>query len=135
MESKVALEVAEQEFSRFVELMDLDVETSGMDEEDRKSFEQQKHRILVAIQAGALIINEAGEPVYTPQRSSGTGPITFYEPTGASLMAMDRRKKGEDVSKLYAIMSDITKTHVSTFAKMRIADLKVCQAVLTFFLA
>lgn len=134
MSDKVDKEVAENEFNRFVECMDLDVDPSGMDEDDKKGFFQQKDRIIAAIQSGALVIGDAGEPTYTPQRTRDTSPITFYEPTGASLMAMDRKKKSEDVAKLYSAMGDMTKTHASVFSKMKMADLKVCMAITTLFL-
>lgn len=130
----VAKEVAEEEFNRFVDLMDLDVDPVDMDEDDRKGFTQQKDRILSAIQSGALVVKDTGEPVFTPQRTNDADTITFYEPTGASLMAMDRKKKTEDIGKLYAAMGDITKTHSNVFSKMKMADLKVCMAVTTLFL-
>ena len=60
--------------------------------------------------------------------------ITFHEPTGTSLIAMDRKKKSEDIGKLYATMGDITKTHASVFSKMKMPDLKVCMAITTLFL-
>lgn len=131
---KVAPEVAEAEFERFVEAMDLDLDTAQMDDEDRKSLEQQKSRIVSAIQKGSLVVNDIGEPVYTPIRSENADAIHFREPTGASLMAMDRKKKNEDVGKMYAIMGDITGNHANRFAKMVLSDLKVCQAVTSLFL-
>ncbi len=134
MSEKIAKEVAEQEFSRFVECMDLDVDPADMDEDDRKGFNQQKDRVIAAIQSGALVISDKGEPTFTPQRSNDAEPITFYEPTGASLMAMDRKKKTEDIGKLYAAMGDMTKTHANVFSKMKMADLKVCMAITTLFL-
>ena len=130
----IANEVAENEFKRFVELMDLDIDVNTMDDEDKQNFEPLKKRIVNAIMNGSLTINDNGEPTYTPRRSKDAEPITFYEPTGASLMAMDRRKKNEDVGKMYAIMGDITKTHSNVFAKMKMADLKVCQSLVTLFL-
>lgn len=134
MTDKIAREVAEQEFNRFVEAMDLDVDPADMDAEDKKGFEQQKDRIIAAVQSGSLVINDTGEPVFTPQRTEGAEAITFHEPTGASLMAMDRKKKTEDIGKLYASMGEITKTHASTFSKMKMPDLKVCIAITTLFL-
>lgn len=134
MNDKVAKEVAEAEFDRFVEAMDLDVDPADMDEDDKQGFRQQRDRVVSAIQSGALAVNDNGEPVFTPQRTKDAEPLTFHEPTGASLMAMDRKKKTEDVGKMYALMGEITKTHASTFAKMKMADLKVCQAVTTLFL-
>lgn len=134
MSVKIAKEVAEQEFSRFVEFMGLDADLAHMDEDDRKSFTQQKDRVVAAIQSGALVISDKGEPTFTPQRSNDTDAITFYEPTGASLIAMDRKKKTEDIGKLYAAMGDMTKTHTKVFSKMKMADLKVCMAITTLFL-
>lgn len=129
---KVAFEVAEQEFERFAEAMDLDFDTSNMSEEDEKSFNDQKAKVVKAVCEGHLVFNENGEPVYTPK--SGADAITFYEPTGASLMAMDQRKKGQDVGKMYAMMGEMCKVHPKTFSKMRQRDLKVCLALATLFL-
>ena len=134
MTDKIVKEVAEQEFNRFVESMDLDVDPADMDEDDRKGFTQQKDRVISAIQLGSLVIKDSGEPVFTPQRTNDADAITFHEPTGASLMAMDRKKKTEDIGKLYAAMGDITKTHANVFSKMKMADLKVCMAITTLFL-
>lgn len=131
MNDKVAKEVAEQEFERFVECMDLDVDTSGMDAEDLTAFNKQKGRIIRAVQAGSLVFNEDGEAVYTPQhkRTTHKEPITFHERTGASLMAMDGKKKNHDVAKTYAVMADMCKVHPSAFAGMVGTDVKVCEAL------
>jgi hypothetical protein len=132
MKELVAAEVAEQEFIRFVDVMDIDPE--ALDDEDHKNFEQQKGLVISAIVSGRLVITDNGEPVFTPSRTNDATPITFYEPTGASLMAMDRKKKTEDIGKLYAAMGDITKTSAGTFSKMRMSDLKVCIALTNLFL-
>jgi len=134
MTDKVAKEVAEAEFERFAEAMDLDVDTSIMDEDDRKGFDLQKNRIVSAIRSGAMVVNEDGEPVFTPQRMKDAGTITFHEPDGAALMAMDRKKKSEDIGKLYATMGAMTGTTAKTFSGMKMADLKVCMAIATLFL-
>jgi hypothetical protein len=134
-EQKISLEMAEQEFYRFGEMMDLDFDTSYMDEDDKKGFEQAKRRIVKAIMAGAMIIDENGQPVYTPQRAGDEiNSITFYEPTGATYMAMDKKKKTEDMGKMMALMADYTKTSSGLFAKMKNSDFKVCLAVTSLFL-
>lgn len=130
----VAKEVAEAEFERFADIMDLDIDPAGMDEEDKTGLEQNKKRIISAIQKGALVVNDKGEPVFTPQRTQGLEDITFHEPTGASLMAMDRKKKNHDISKMFATMADMTGGHSNSFSKMKMSDLKVCLAVTTLFL-
>jgi hypothetical protein len=131
---KIAKEVAEVEFLRFADCMDLDIDLASMDEDDKKEFEKQKDRIISSIQNGNLVINENGEPVFTPKRSGESKPITFFEPSGATLMAMDRKKKAEDIGKMYALMGDMTKTDSSTFSKMKMGDLKICLAITTIFL-
>lgn len=136
MENKIAKEVAEQEFERFVESMDLDVDTSGMDAEDLTAFTKQKGRIVKQIERGALVVNDNGEAVYTPQnpRSKHQEPITFHERTGASLMAMDGKKKGHDVAKTYAVLGDMCKVHPNIFAGLVGTDVKTCEALFAFLM-
>jgi hypothetical protein len=131
MTELIALEVAEQEFDRFAEDMDLDLDVSKMDEDDKTAFEKQKRRILRAIQKGSLVINDDGEAVYTPShpRSGYTEPLTFHERTGASLMAMDGKKKGHDVAKTYAVLADMCKVHQRVFAGLVGTDVKTCEAL------
>lgn len=131
---KISVEMAEQEFDRFAEAMDLEFNTSSMDPEDVKGFDHNKGIIIKAIQKGALIIDDKGQPVYTPQRTNDVTPIVFHEPTGASLMAMDSGKKAEDVKKLYHVMADVTGREPKLFSSMKMADLKICMAVITLFL-
>lgn len=136
MTDKIALEVAEAEFDRFVELMDLDLDTADMDAEDLTGFNKQKNRIIRAIQRGHLIVNEKGEAVYTPfnPASKHKEEITFHERTGASLMAMDGKKKNHDVAKTYAIMGDMCKLHQNIFAGLVGSDIKTCEALFSLLM-
>lgn len=132
---KIAPEVAEQEFKRFADSMALDVDVSAMDDEDRKGFEQQKRLIVRAICHGGLVINDNGEPVYTTSRGKDPVTVCFHEPEGAVLMAMDRKGQKENVGKMYVTMGEMTKQPAKVFANMKMADLKVCMAIFTLFLA
>ena len=136
MTDKIALEVANAEFERFTEEMDLDIDTAKMDDEDKTAFEKQKSRVIRAIQRGALIINEEGEAVYTPYhpRSGHKEPITFHERTGASLMAMDGKKKGHDVAKTYAVLADMCGVHQNVFAGLVGPDVKTCEALFSLLM-
>jgi hypothetical protein len=131
MEDKINKETAEIEFDKFVECMDLDVDTVDMDAEDLTAFNKQKSRIIRAIMRGQLIFNDNGEAVYTPsnKRSKHTDPITFRERSGASLMAMDGKKKGHDVRKTYAVMADMCGIHQNVFAGLVGSDVKTCEAL------
>lgn len=127
----VAHEVAEAEFRRFVEAMDLDVDPEQMDADDRREFIEQKRVFLRAVRRGRLRVDDKGQPVFTPKTGD---PLVFHEPDGAALMEMDRAKDGKDVKKAYILLSGITKTSVARFSKMRNRDLKICQAILAFFM-
>ena len=131
MTNPIAKEVAEQDFDRFVEEMDLDLDTSEMDAEDLTAFNKQKSRVIRAIERGHLIINDKGEAEYTPfkDRSKHKDAIVFHERTGASLMAMDGKKKNHDVAKTYAVMADMCKVHQNVFAGLVGSDVKTCEAL------
>lgn len=130
-EKVIDTETAEHEFDRFVEAMDLDLDTSQMDQEDYNAFMKQKRRIIRAMEKGSLVINENGEAVYTPSnhKSKYTDPITFHERTGASLMAMDTKKKNHDVAKTYAVLAEMCKVHQNVFAGLVGNDVKVCESL------
>jgi len=130
-EERVALEVAEEEFGRFVDAMDLDLDPQNMSEEDREAFEQQKRFFLNAVREGRLSVDERGQPVFQP--SSG-GPLTFREPNGAALMEMDKGKRNENQRKLHLLMAAVTKSPAARFAKMPKRDLKVCTAIVIFLM-
>lgn len=124
-------ETAEHEFDRFIEMMDLDLDTADMDQEDLNAFNKQKRRILRALEKGTLVINDNGEAVYTPAnpKSGYKEPITFHERTGASLMAMDNKKKNHDVAKTYAVLAEMCKVNQKVFASLVGTDVKVCEAL------
>lgn len=127
----VAAEAAEQEFARFVEAMDLDIDPEGMDDEDRRSFEREKRIFLREVGRGRLVVDEAGQPVFTPSEGE---PITFHEPDGAALMEMDKVKAGKTVKQGNLVLAAITKKPAARFARMKMRDLKVCQAIMNFLI-
>lgn len=131
MSNLVEQGVAEAEFDRFVEAMDLDLDTSVMDAEDLTAFNKQKSRLIRAVVRGNLVFNEAGEAIYTPvnPRSKHKEAITFHERSGASLMAMDGKKKNHEVAKTYAVLADMCQVHPSVFANLFGTDVKVCEAL------
>lgn len=139
-EEVVAADAAEAEFKRWADAMDIawkfDAESlAGMDEEDQKAFTAQKRVVVDAIRFGRLACNDQGEFTFKPQVGI-TEPLTFSEPTGASLMAIDTAgKQHHGVTKTFAVLAAITGQPPQRFAKMKNRDLAVCQAVLGFLLA
>ena len=135
-QDKLAPEAAEAEFRSWLEDMGLafKVDDPKLTAEDRDSLEKAKLPIMEAIKKGRLIRNEAGEFVFTPQLGD-TSPITFYEPTGADLMQMDKvGRKDENVAKTYGILASMTRQNQKRFADMKNRDLDVCKGIMGFFL-
>lgn len=136
-EPSVSEDVALSEFNRFCETMDLDVAEARMDAGDLKSFKEARHILVRAIMAGSLVVDDKGQPVYTPKTAHPAldgGTITFYEPTGASFMSMDTKKREEEVAKTFGIMASMTHLPEHVFSKMPQRDLKVCRTIVMLFL-
>jgi hypothetical protein len=134
MSNKVDRETAENEFERWAEAMDLDLDFDGMDENERRDTESDRRLVIRAIQNGSVIIDEEGALLYTPRKRQLDQPIKFSEPSGAALLVMDKKKKHAEIGKLYASLAELTKTSVLTFSKMHFADLKVVLAVYTLLM-
>ena len=130
----IGRDVAESELQRFLDAMDLTEKLAGkMTEEDERSLVNTKERILAAMMRGYLVIDDKGQPVYTPQIGI-CEPLTFYEPTGATFMAMDGAAKGKDMAKMFRMLGEMCQCDPSRFSKMKNRDLGVCLAVMTLFL-
>jgi hypothetical protein len=130
---KMTEAVALAEIARFAEAMDLDLDPKGMDDEDRKSLEVAKRRLVKALQGGQLVFDDKGQPIFTPTDEKA-GAITFKEPRGSSLIAMDQRKKDHDVERIFTVMSEVTGKNRDAFANMSNRDIKVCLALMNLFL-
>lgn len=126
---RISPEVAEAEFQRFLDTMDLVFSTEGLDAEDRTQLELQKKRIIRAILDGRLVVDQEGVPVYTPRASEDKDPITFPEPKGGDFMQADLHKKNHDITKSMAILAAATHQPPERYGNMVWSDLKVCQAV------
>ncbi len=129
-------ESAEREFARFAEAMDLDFNEKGMDDEDRKGFYESKRIVLRELQRGSLVIDDDGQPVYTARhpKEQGKPKITFYEWTGGTLMEADKKKKDHDVTKMIAMIGEMSRQSIQRYSKMPARDFKVVQAIALLFL-
>ena len=134
MEHVLGREVAENEFNKFCDEMDIDRNVEAMNEDDAKGFNEQKEILIAAFMRGALTLNEDSEPVYQPKHKSLPNALTFREPSNADLMAMDRKKSGEDVGKMVALMDSMTKSVPGTCSKLKGIDRKVTQAITVLFM-
>jgi hypothetical protein len=136
-EPALAKEVAEAEFERWLSEMGLSdkCDPARLNDEDKRSLAAVKELLVGALVAGSLVVDAGGCFVFTPTKSVDQTPVTFAEPTGASFMAMDQAKRGQDVQKTIKFIADITKQSPTRFAKMVNRDLAVCSAIAAIFLA
>jgi hypothetical protein len=130
-EPVIVQEVAESEFERMILKNKIKLNLDSMTDVDKADFTGSIEKVIDSIMDGTLVINEEHLPVL----NNGDQQITFHKPTGKVLMAMDTKKKDHDISKLYASLSDWTKTSIPTFANMGQARLSICLALFNLFFA
>lgn len=130
---KVAREVAEAEFIRFCDAMDVDYNTDRMTDEDSKDFNESKGLLLDALQIGVLEIDSDGMAVVYPKKGD-IKQIKFNELCGADYVAMDNKKDTQSFAKMFAMMGSITKLPPATFSKLKKFDAKVCLSIAKLFL-
>jgi hypothetical protein len=125
-------EFIDQEFDRFVEAMRIDLGTEGLDENDRRSKENDIRLFKLAVADGRLTVDDDGFASFTPLGAEK--PIKWYRSKGSAYTAMDKKKKSSDAGKMFASMAAITRANEITFVNMDIADLNVCMAIWALFL-
>lgn len=130
-EKKVSADMADADFSRWLDAMGIDPSPDLMTETERKTYEKYKRRICAGISAGTVTVTDDG---LLNLRTADGKDIEFPEPTGDAFMAMDGKGADRDVAKQYAVMGAMTKTSTKTFAGMKNRDLNICLAVTAIFL-
>lgn len=137
-EEIVNRETAEADFDRFAEAWCLDTDIGSMEEEDRDSFVALKRRLVSTIIAGKLAVAGDGEELaYTLRfpKTDGITVLTCNVPPGSALVALDRHKDRQNMTKLNTYLAAMCKTNPAVFVQMDGRDLKVIQAIATIFLA
>lgn len=134
----VAEEAAKEEFDRWADAMDLKVklEDKTLDSESKSALSANTRVIVAAIMYGHLSVNDDGLFVYKP-KTGNRDPITFDEPSGADMLAIDQVGKSgtKEVAKGYAVLAAMTHQNAGRFAGMKHRDLSVCEAIQILFLA
>ena len=130
----VARELAEQDFDRFARIMRIDMDTTGLDENDKRGKTDDKRIFINAVIEGSLTVDAEGVPEFTPVDSDSTDLIRWPRAKGAAYAAMDKKKETAPMSKMFSSMAAITRTSEPTFVNMNMSDLKVCMAIWSLFL-
>jgi len=130
---KVSKEMCEVELARFAEAMALDLSEDKLDAEDKLTLAAARDTVIRAMMSRKLVISEdEGEPIFTT--SEGV-EVRFHEVRGATLMAMDTKKEGQKMAKVFAMLAQQTRKSVAMYSNMRKRDLDVCMAVQALFMA
>lgn len=128
--SKVATEVAQQEFERWAETFEIDISTDAFDPEELKAFDGFKAKFIKRIETGALTIDDDGVIEFSP-RGDGGDPLKFDEPTGALLSA--RQKNDTEIQAARRVLASWTGVAPKRFAEMKLRDFNFCSELLAFF--
>ena len=134
--SKVAQDVAEEDFERMCASRRVSTDPEEMDADDYEGLLALKKRIVRAIMAGDLVVMDDGDPVYTPP-VSGSKPIHFYKATGATFMAMDgtgRDPEGNQ-GRMVRALTEMTRSAKGEIAKLEVPDYTLCSQLCNLFLA
>ena len=134
---KIAKEVAENEFNDWCEANMIDTDASDMNEDDEKAFYGLKKTIVNAVRDGRIVF-DGRDIKYTISKCTpelAGQEVTIPPAKGAVYLALDGFKKGQDIKRLHAALSQMTGLADGVFRKMDAADFKVFQAVFSLFLA
>ena len=131
MSDVVAREVAEADLERVMTALELDTSQADLNEEEKKGARVTVDSLVRAVMRGKMSVDEEARLVlHLP-----SGNLTFNHPTGATFMAMDRRKDHEKMSKMVSVMASLTGREPVFFSKMKAADFKLCSEVVALFLS
>jgi len=125
----MTLEMAQQEFDRWADEMDLEFETDIMGEETLDDFNFNRRKICRSLQRGDLIINAEGYAEYTPRIVTIDKPLVWKQLSGKTIAVVDGKKKNESVKKTFHAMAKLTGVHHSVFENMTGIDRKVCDVL------
>lgn len=125
---KVSFEVAEAEYQRVVDALDLERDPASETKEETARIEETKAAICRAICDGTFEVDDKGRIV----AFLGGETITFNHPTGSTFMAIDKRTG--DIARGVAVLQDISRKSDGFFAKLPMREFKLCLKVVALFL-
>lgn len=126
--------IYEDEFNRWAEAWEIDIDVDDMTEEDRDGFRGHKQKLINAMKRGRLVYKDDEDILeYTLLKSEGV--IKIVRPKGAGIMEADRYKAREGVHQIYAILGSMTAKPTNFFSNLDGIDLKPFLSVVALFLA
>jgi hypothetical protein len=134
--SKVGKDVAEAEFERMCEARRVCTDADQLDADDITGLADIRKKLVRAIVAGHLVVEDNGDPVYTPP-VEGAKPLHFHKPTSATYMAMDGKADDAQGSHMRMVraITEMTRSNKGEVSKLEAPDYQVCQSISQLFLA
>jgi hypothetical protein len=137
---QVDIETATDDFNRFTDAWEIDVEESGLNNEEKIDIKKLKRQIIKAIQLGRLCYNQEDDSIqYTfsdkSQVTEANKTISIRRPKGSAYLSIDQFKDNQDTHKMYNILAMMSGKPIQFFANIDGIDLKPLQAIMTLFLA
>ncbi len=132
----VAVEQAEIEFDTLCEMWDIDTKADGFSDEEKRSFSQNKAKMIRLISEGRIILDAPKENVtYKLLKPFGEmSAATFIMPKGEQLRRLDKVKDSNAVERQHIVISSMIKQPVSVVEQMDWRDLKVAKVISGLFL-
>lgn len=131
--TKIVREVAEADFTRMCDAYRVDHDTSELGEEELAEWNALKDGIVRDIMRGTVIVDDGGNPTYTP--TGGSKGFTFHPPTGATLMALETYAGAKNIANMIAALADMTHSDRGEFGKMPSRDVQAAGRLAKLFLA
>lgn len=122
---------AEEEFQRWIDLMDIDMDVEGLDENTARDRLEEKRIVVRAIRRQMLAVEDDGTLIFNVSEGS---PIKIKRPRISARRAMDRKKDSHMQGKMLAYMSAVTGVSDATLNKMYESEGKVLQSLFSLFL-
>lgn len=131
MSIEIGNDVALNEFDRMCSFFRIMTDESKFTADDIKDFNTIKSEIVYAIEQGALVVNEEGQPTYITVDDK---EFTFRKPTGKDYMEMDRYKEDQGMHKTFAMTSSLCNVQPKSISSLDGDDAMFMLKVTGFFI-
>lgn len=133
--TKIAYDVALDEFERWAGAWRIDTETDSMNQEDADDFESMKRKITLQISSGTASVNDNDNIVYQLFEPIGNlSEIELKRPTGRAWRMTDKAKLNRNVTKNDMLIASAIGQTPNVLSRMDGIDYKYILAVYSLFL-
>ena len=129
--AKVDPGTALAEFERLAAAADVNIDPTGMDDEDAESLEETQASFTQAIERGELAVDDEGRAVMSVADST----ITFRVPLGADLMIMASANDNKRMEAMERFVCALTGQPTDRIRKLRKREWKLAMRIAGFLSA